>query len=207
MQYLAHRFLGFLLLIATVFAAPLSASATRVACVKDGDPYCVDAAGGCFIRGSDVVLIRCDSAEMRKAFDGITCNQVPKPRADGEVLNGRCVMMHECDHAEVYKQDLNLNLCAAEFSAYLKSAKCLRESQKSFCPDGIPANECEDLSDEEKGDRLVMEFLRCKQRGGSKSICETQCLSSGAKLLGKATSRAFCANVFEVLGNCDKKKF
>ena len=207
MQYLSHRLIGILVLTAWVFASPLSAEATPVTCLKEGDNYCVSNASGCFHRGLKRVFIRCETEGLRKAFDGITCNQIPKAQPDADLLNARCVLKHECDHAEVFQQEMGLNLCAAEFSAYHQGARCLRETQKAYCPDGIPASDCSSLSEEEKADRLVMEFLRCKQRGGSKTICETQCRLSGAKLFGKVRAQGFCASIFEGLGNCENEKF
>lgn len=207
MQYLAHRLVWILALATWAFPLPASAGATPVTCLKEGETFCSETAGGCFIPGLNRVFLRCETEELRKTFDGITCDRIPKHQADVDLLNARCVLKHECDHADVFRQKMGLNLCAAEFSAYLQGARCLRETQKAYCPDGIPASDCLSLSEEEKGDRLVMEFLRCKQRGGSKTICETQCLLSGAKLLGKAKSRGFCASVFEGLGNCENEKF
>jgi hypothetical protein len=206
-QYLAHRLVWILALVTWAFPLPASAGSTPVTCLKEGETFCEGNPSGCFHRGLKRVFLACETPEIRKAVDGITCDQIPKPRADGDLLNVRCILKHECDHAEVFQQEMGLNLCAAEFSAYLQGARCLREAQKAYCPDGIPAWDCASLSEEEKGDRLVMEFLRCKQRGGSKTICETQCLLSGAKLLGKANARGFCASVFDNLGNCENEKF
>ncbi len=209
MQYLAHRLVWIVVL--AIWALPLSASATAgstpVTCLNEGETFCEGNPSGCFHQGLKRIFLACETPEIRKAVDGITCDQLPKPRADGDLLNVRCILKHECDHAEVFQEKMGLNLCAAEFSAYFQGARCLRDAQKAYCPDGIPASDCATLSEEEKGDRLIMEFLRCKQRGGSKTLCETQCRSTGQKWLGKVNGQRFCASVFANLGNCEKVKF
>ncbi len=172
LRNLLHRVgIGWVLFL--VMGAGSAWAKVEISCTEDLRAACGGAGvAACFRWEENRIWIQC-TGPIR---EGLTCDQLPKKIPPAiQVIRARCVLKHECEHAENFELGFRGTDCMDEYSAYRQTEKCFRESFHEFCPGQLPSGQCDEIREELDFARQAQDALRCLHQGGSASQCERSC--------------------------------
>lgn len=128
-------------------------------------------ARACFDSLGPRIILRC----LPGIDERTSCGDVPPMRPDFEFSMARCQLLHECDHARSFENQFRISACMDEYSAYLISQRCYRDSYHQFCPSRLNTKQCKLLEHQVQFVTIALSYLSCLQKRGPRNGCLRTC--------------------------------